>query len=480
MRKYFYILTGIISVCLLAACNIESNNFTDQNPMSVTVTNTPMPTLVPTSTPVPTAKPTVTNTPTPAPTSTPTPASMGTPMPVPTNILTPTSTPEPTNTPTPEPTSIPTPMPTNTPTPTATNTPIPSPTKVPSAEGLTELSYKENTIIDAKLCRSKEEAASFFVSCIMEGWRGFGILVEDSSMLHTLEQYKEMCPGIIDITVSRLVKFHNGIWLEFESVKCKENIEYFYAIRTGDTDYLDSTQLQVYRTLLSVMKELALEEKSDIEKIVAVHDYIVLNTEYDIAAADAFYTGNSEYDTDVHFVEGVLLNQKAVCSGYAYTFNLFMDAYGIPCEYVSNEIHGWNIVKVGEEWYHIDVTWDDPVPDREGKVMYTHFMMTDEEIMLLDSHETWSCECEVYHHKCDDNSYRIYPYKEYFCESEEEAVLLMQLQEESRNIFLVYPTESALNEDILLNKALERYGKINYYPAQNLGGQYLMLEIVLE
>ena len=60
------------------------------------------------------------------------------------------------------------------------------------------------------------------------------------------------------------------------------------------------------------------------------------------------------------------------------------------------------------------------------------------------------------------------------------GVLLMQLQEESRNNFLVYPTESALNENILLNKALERYGKINYYPAQNLGGQYLMLEIVLE
>ena len=342
------------------------------------------------------------------------------------------------------------------------------------------MTYKETTIMEAELCNSKEAADDYFIKCIMNGWRGFGILVEDISLLHSVEEYIKLCPGVIDIDVERLVKFHNGIWLEFDTITCKEDVEYIYAIKTGDTSYLNSTELQVYLKLLAIMAELKLEEKSDIEKIMAVHDYLVLNTAYDVEAAAAYYAGILEYDLDSHFVEGTILNRKAVCSGYAYTFALFMNAYDIPCEYVSNDTHGWNLVKVEDSWYHIDITWDDPVPDRPGNVIYTHFMMTDEEIRKLESHESWSCECETYRHDCKDSSYRIYPYSEYLCETEEAAEALIQAQENKGKILFVYPAEGALTEEILLNKATARYGNIIYYPSKRIGDSHLVLEIVLE
>ena len=111
--------------------------FYDENPGSVTPTNTPEPT--PTNTPEPTPtstpEPTPTSTPEPTPTSTPEPTPTSTPEPTPTNTPepTPTNTPEPTPTSTPEPTptSMPEPTPTSTPEPTPTNTPKPTPTNTP-------------------------------------------------------------------------------------------------------------------------------------------------------------------------------------------------------------------------------------------------------------------------------------------------------------------------------------------------------------
>ena len=36
-------------------------------------------------------------------------------------------------------------------------------------------------------------------------------------------------------------------------------------------------------------------------------------------------------------------------------------------------------------WYHIDVTWDDPVPDKQNEVRYNYFLLSDEQ--LAEDHE---------------------------------------------------------------------------------------------
>ena len=46
--------------------------------------------------------------------------------------------------------------------------------------------------------------------------------------------------------------------------------------------------------------------------------------------------------------------------------------------------HCWNYVKIGENWYHVDVTWDDPVyqgrkPNNEC-ISHEHFLLSDEAI----------------------------------------------------------------------------------------------------
>ena len=495
MRKKLTLTIILLSFLLaLSACgkavtpestptstSVPTNTSTPEPTSTPAPTNTPTPAPTNTPTPEPTNTPAPTNTPTPEPTATPTPVSTNTPTPSPTS----TPTPEPTNTPTPMPTSTPTPAPTNTPTPMPTATPVPTstPTPVPTStpaptpvvsKGLPELVSKKNAIMNDTVLTSEEEANRYFFQMALEGYYHFGLLVEDLSMLHTEEEYLSLFPEIISLEMESLTEYKNGYFLVFSDLKTTQvDLAYRYALRTGDTSFLTDKEYQAYQKLFQIAEELNLSELDDIDAIIAAHDYLILNTFYDEVAAASVTGGPS------HYAEGLLLNGKAVCSGYASVFQLLMTFADIPCEYVVTDTHAWNMVQLGDEWYHIDVTWDDPTPDQPGVVIYTHFMMTDDEVATLKDHKNWSCECNE-DHNCDDESYRIYPYRDYICTTEDEAIALLLKQADKDSISLIYPANGTLTENTLLDLAyynLEFSGGFSYFPSEPLGDTHYLLRI---
>ena len=133
------------------------------------------------------------------------------------------------------------------------------------------------------------------------------------------------------------------------------------------------------KKLKTIANKLAKGKKSDAAKVKAVHDYIIKNTAYDYDN----YIINQIPKADYTAV-GVLKNKTAVCEGYAKTFYALMNLMNIPCKMVTgtgNGVgHAWNMVKVGGKWYHIDVTWDDPVTDEKGNIGYGYFLLSDQEM----------------------------------------------------------------------------------------------------
>lgn len=106
------------------------------------------------------------------------------------------------------------------------------------------------------------------------------------------------------------------------------------------------------------------------EKIKAAHDYIVLNVAYDKSL-----TYRTQYDA--------LFRNTSVCHGYALLFYRMMEELNIPVRLVigsAGSSHIWNMVQVDNTWYHVDTTFDDPVPDRLNQVSYDYYMLTEEEI----------------------------------------------------------------------------------------------------
>ena len=135
-----------------------------------------------------------------------------------------------------------------------------------------------------------------------------------------------------------------------------------------------------------ILAQVVTDDMSDYDITKALHDYLVLNCAYDYDN----YLHNT-IPSESYTAEGALLKGTAVCSGYARAYALLMERAGIPCEYVSGYAgggHAWNVVQIDGEWYHVDTTWDDPVPDREGYVRYDYFLKSDS-YMLANRHTRW-------------------------------------------------------------------------------------------
>ena len=121
-------------------------------------------------------------------------------------------------------------------------------------------------------------------------------------------------------------------------------------------------------------------DMSDREKIKIIHDYIINHTKYDKDRADKKV---SKYKSDTAF--GALEEGYAICSGYADSMMLFLERFGIKNYKIASNNHVWNYVFIDNNWYHLDLTWDDPVNDDGKDILdYTYFLVTDRELEKLD------------------------------------------------------------------------------------------------
>ena len=112
------------------------------------------------------------------------------------------------------------------------------------------------------------------------------------------------------------------------------------------------------------------------DKIKIFHDYLAAYNSYD---EDMAKNGKSEYHSDS--AVGALLEGKAICSGYTDALSLFLDKIGIENVRVASNSHVWNALKLNNTWYHIDMTWDDPIVIGGANIIqYDYFMITTKEL----------------------------------------------------------------------------------------------------
>ncbi|MDF2821224.1 MAG: copper amine oxidase-like protein [Clostridiales bacterium] len=160
-------------------------------------------------------------------------------------------------------------------------------------------------------------------------------------------------------------------------------------------------------------------DMTDYEKEKAIHDYIVLTYEYDY---DNYLNGTLPEDS--YTVWGLLKYKTGVCQAYAEAFNMFMNIMGIECHMISGvtngEGHVWNIVKIDGEYYQVDATWNDPVPDTKDFVRYNYFNITDER-MAID--HTWDTSKYV---KCNSTKYDYYRMSGVYAETKEQLQTIVQ------------------------------------------------------
>lgn len=136
----------------------------------------------------------------------------------------------------------------------------------------------------------------------------------------------------------------------------------------------------ISQRVTEILDQIITNSMNDEEKEKAIHDWIVLNVQYDTAR-----NNYSAYDA--------LFYGKAVCQGYSLLTFKMLDQAGVPVRIIqgraNNEDHVWNMVYLCGAWYHLDVTWDDPIPDQAGRVLYNYFNKSDTEMQSGDKPHTW-------------------------------------------------------------------------------------------
>ncbi len=87
------------------------------------------------------------------------------------------------------------------------------------------------------------------------------------------------------------------------------------------------------------------------------------------------------YTRKEHDPLSVLLEGKGSCVAYSRAFQLLLHMLRIDCRivYGTTEMnHVWNLVELDEAWYHVDLTWDDPIASAPLRT-YNYYLMTDVE-----------------------------------------------------------------------------------------------------
>ena len=138
-----------------------------------------------------------------------------------------------------------------------------------------------------------------------------------------------------------------------------------------------------------ILAELGTSQMSDYSKVKAVHDYV---------CALITYTNDVDNASSVY---GAYVRGKGLCNSYALCmYKLLLEA-GVPCHWIGGSAgtgrdsagHAWNIVKLGDQWYNLDATWDDADND---KISYDYFLKGTADFDEADTSQVHTMDNEYY------------------------------------------------------------------------------------
>lgn len=138
-----------------------------------------------------------------------------------------------------------------------------------------------------------------------------------------------------------------------------------------------------------ILAELGISQMSDYSKVKAVHDYV---------CALITYTNDVDNASSVY---GAYVRGEGLCNSYALCMYKLLVEAGVPCHWIGGSAgtgrdsagHAWNIVKLGDQWYNLDATWDDA---DNNKISYDYFLKGTADFDEADTSQVHTMDNEYY------------------------------------------------------------------------------------
>ncbi len=274
-----------------------------------------------------------------------------------------------------------------------------------------EVSYRVNTYLSTpNLQNLKQQFYTAAVACSNDsidvsdyGFKGQDI----QEIFELITECKDEYPELYHISGARI---------KGKDTNNNQKIDLYEEV-TGiiPTYYFDANTYKKYndgykKAAAKMIADLKDSSISDLEKLLILHDRIVVFCEYDFknyelyqkAVANNPYSVLEDYIPPESFtMYGALVKGVAVCEGYSKAYQYMLNQLGIENYLCSSQSlnHVWNIVKLNGKYYHVDVTFDDPQSkgegdgenyigtDRTGRVSHKYFLRSTNGMKTAGNHK---------------------------------------------------------------------------------------------
>lgn len=208
----------------------------------------------------------------------------------------------------------------------------------------------------------------------------------DSFTFYCPNEYEECINDVKDLAKDQITLSHiNNFVHPFNSFKnISTQTDSLGKVKIEIDKAYSKEDIELVNAALEEIEEKIFDENlSTKDQIKKIHDYIVDNSKYDSNRTD---NGVIEYKSDIAY--GPLIEGYGICGGYSDAMELFLEDLGIKSYKISSDAHVWNAVYLYNDWYHLDLTWDDPVTNTgEDLIEDKFFLINTNQLHTLEQNQ---------------------------------------------------------------------------------------------
>lgn len=237
---------------------------------------------------------------------------------------------------------------------------------------------------------SYQDLLNIYYSVINNGW--------DEFTFYCPKEYSDCLDDVSNISGDDLILTHLNNYVHpfnsFTNIRTSINTNGEITLRINYL-YTDDEIIEIDKEVDRILSEIINDNMYNKNQLKTIHNYIINNTRYDTTRNEY---EESEYESNTAF--GPLFQGYATCNGYTDLMAIFLTKLGYNNYKIATTPqdlndesatgHIWNAVYFDGEWLHIDLTWDDPVPDpnvseQTDFLLDTYFLDTTEEMYEEDT-----------------------------------------------------------------------------------------------
>lgn len=344
--------------------------------------------------------------------------------------------------------------------------------RVPSVQE-TVASYTEDDFMDDNIYSNLDELAKRLDKEILDGEESFTVYLENME-LNEIDNINHSLNGIYGSGATYQQVGSIGDKYKKVKIKIKRNTNYYVLTAYTKGSQIPEEEVKakhLYEKVKEVLDDCIKVGMTDYEKELALHDYLVTHCKYSENTDQ-----NSE--SDIYRAYGALVKGDAVCNGYAEALQLMFNCIGVESKFVVGTAdgidHAWNLVKLGDNWYHLDATWDDPLPDQGDNASHPYFNVSDE---IMSNNHTWDKDD---YPNASDMTYNYYVYNHRYFDSFDEykTVAYEEMIQHGISRYEAVIEGYTENEDDMqfLFDGSYRYGSVNWQTFNSGRYHVLILE----